>query len=88
MINTDKAKELTPKYEKFQAVIPLLSCVPLTVACQLQLRCDCAARRTRSAVADPFSNATPLRQLCDSAAMALQFSDMPYSFIAALSQQN
>jgi hypothetical protein len=53
----------------------------LSIAMRLRRACDPKfSRRTRSAVADPFSNATALR-------MALRFNDRPYSFIAALSQQ-
>jgi hypothetical protein len=75
MIDTDTAKKLTLKYEKFHAVISPLSCVPLTVACQLLRLYDATALRVRRdnfashaqrVVADPFSNATPLRWPCDS----------------------
>jgi hypothetical protein len=72
MIDTDTAKKITSKYEKFQAVISLLSFVPLTVACELRLRRARDAkcwRLTRSTVADPFSNATSLRQRCDGLAI-------------------
>jgi hypothetical protein len=92
MIDTDTAKKLTIKYEKFQAVISPLCCVPLTVACLLRLRCAAlrvhATRNYRVARAAQSQIHSQMQHRCGSAAMALRFNDRPYSFIAALSQQN
>jgi hypothetical protein len=75
MIDTDTAKKLTLKYEKFQAVISPLSCVPLTVACQLRdatalrVRREIIAshaQRSRRSILKCNTAATALRWPCDS----------------------